>query len=175
MFFMRMGDKATIVVVMGVAGAGKTTVGARLAAVLDWPFLDADALHPRENIEKMSRGIPLTDADRERWLASVVERIATYLRAEQSAAVACSALRRAYRDRLCIDAAVRFVYLKGDYPLLYERLSRRAGHFLKAPLLESQFASLEEPSDALVVDAALPIDSIVQRVCAALGIGSAFP
>lgn len=105
----------------------------------------------------------------------MVERIATYLRAEQSAAVACSALRRAYRDRLYIDAAVKFVYLKGGYPLLYERLSRRGGHFLKAPLLESQFASLEEPSDALVVDAALPIDDIVQGVCAALGVDPAFP
>ena len=165
-----MRNGTNIVVVMGVAGAGKTTVGARLATVLDWTFLDADTLHPPANIEKMRHGIALTDADREPWLARVSEHIAAYRRAAQPAVIACSALRREYRERLHTDTAVKFVYLKGDYPLLYERLRRRVGHFLKAPLLESQLASLEEPSDATTVDASLPIDVIVQRICDALGL-----
>jgi gluconokinase len=153
---------------MGVAGAGKSTVGARLAAVLDWPFLDADALHPRENVEKMRRGVALTDADRDPWLTHVRKRIEDYVRAEQSAVVACSALRRAYRERLRIDPAVRFVFLKGDSALLLDRLNRRVGHFVKAPLLASQLHALEEPVDAVTIDAALPVDDIVKRIRVAL-------
>ncbi len=155
---------------MGVAGAGKSTVGARLAAVLGWPFLDADALHPSPNVEKMRRGIPLTDADRDPWLTHVRQRIEDYVRARQSAVVACSALRREYRERLRVDPAVRFVFLKGDSALLLDRLNRRVAHFLKAPLLASQLASLEEPIDAITIDAALPVDEIVQRIRGALDI-----
>jgi len=160
-----------VVVMMGAAGAGKSTVGARLAAVLGWPFLDADALHPPPNVEKIRRGIPLTDADRDPWLARVRARIDDYARAGQSAVVACSALRRAYRERLRVDPAVRFVFLKGEPTLLRDRLNRRVGHFLKAPLLASQLASLEEPVDALTIDAALPVDEIVQRIRSALNAG----
>jgi gluconokinase len=155
---------------MGVAGAGKSTVGARLAAALGWPFLDADALHPSPNVEKMRRGIPLSDADRDPWLTHVRQRIEDYVRARQSAVVACSALRREYRERLRVDPAVRFVFLKGDSALLLDRLNRRVAHFLKAPLLASQLASLEEPIDAITIDAALPVDEIVQRIRGALDI-----
>ena len=161
-----------VVVIMGVAGAGKSTVGARLAAVLDWPFLDADALQPRENVEKMRRGIPLTDADRDPWLTHVRQRIEDYVRAEQSAVVACSALRRGYRERLRVGRAVRFVFLKGDTALLLDRLNRRVGHFVKAPLLASQLASLEEPVDAITIDAALPVEDIVRRIRVALNTDS---
>lgn len=160
-----------VIVVMGVAGAGKSTVGARLAAVLGWPFLDADALHPPPNVEKMRRGTPLTDADRDPWLAQVRKCIEDYMRAGKSAVVACSALRQAYRARLRVDAGVRFVFLKGDPTLLLDRLNRRVDHFLKAPLLESQLASLEEPIDAITIDASLPVDEIVQRIRGSLGIG----
>lgn len=160
-----------VIVMMGVAGAGKSTVGARLAAVLGWPFLDADALHPPPNVEKIRRGIPLTDADRDPWLAHVRKRIEHYVRAGQSAVVACSALRREYRERLRVDPAVRFVFLKGDHTLLRDRLNRRVGHFFKAPLLASQLASLEEPVDAVTIDAALPVDEIVRRIHGALDIG----
>ena len=160
-----------VVVIMGVAGAGKSTVGARLAAVLDWPFLDADALHPAPNVEKMRRGIPLTDADRDPWLTHVRQRIDDYVHAGQSAVVACSALRREYRERLRVDPAVRLVFLKGDSALLLDRLNRRVAHFLKAPLLASQLAALEEPVDAITIDAALPADEIVQRIRGALNIG----
>lgn len=153
---------------MGVAGAGKSTVGARLAAILDWPFLDADALQPRANVEKMGHGIPLTDADRDPWLTRVREHIEDYVRAGRSAVVACSALRRGYRERVRVDPAVRFVFLKGDTALLLDRLNRRVGHFVKAPLLASQLAALEEPIDALTIDAALPVDDIVQRIRVAL-------
>lgn len=160
-----------VIVLMGVAGAGKSTVGARLAAVLGWPFLDADALHPPPNVDKMRRGIPLTDADRYPWLAHVRKRIEDYVRAGQSAVVACSALRGGYRDRLRVDPTVRFVFLKGDPALLLDRVNRRIDHFLKAPLLESQLASLEEPIDAVTIDAALPVDEIVQRIRGSLDIG----
>ncbi len=149
---------------MGVAGAGKSTVGARLAAVLDWPFIDADALHPPQNVEKMRRGIPLTDADRDPWLTHVRQRIEHYVQAGQSVVVACSALRHEYRERLRVDPSVRFVFLRGDSALLLERLNRRVGHFLKAPLLASQLAALEEPVDAIAIDAALPVDAIVERI-----------
>lgn len=159
-----------VVVIMGVAGAGKSTAGARLAEVLGWPFLDVDALHPPPNVEKMRRGIPLTDADRDPWLTQVRQRIEDYVRAGQSAVVACSALRREYRKRLRVDPAVRFVFLKGDSALLRDRLNRRVGHFLKSPLLASQLASLEEPVGATTIDAALPVDEIVQRIRDALTI-----
>lgn len=159
-----------VIVLMGIAGAGKTTVGARLAGALGWPFVDGDALHPPRNIDKMRRGLPLTDADREPWLARVRERIEDYVRAAQPAVIACSALRHAYRERLRVDPAVRFVYLKGDYALLHHRLRQRSGHFLEAPLLESQFAALEQPGDAITVDAALPVTDIVRHVRTALGV-----
>jgi len=160
-----------IVVLMGVTGAGKTTVGRRLAHALGWPFLEGDDLHPPGNVEKMRRGVPLTDADRVPWFERLRENIERYLDRNQPAVVASSALREAYRVRLRPDPeAVRLVYLKGSRKLLCDRLEARAGHFMKSSLLESQLALLEEPADALVIDAALPVDEIVARIRAAFGI-----
>jgi gluconokinase len=165
------GDASTVIVVlMGVAGAGKTTVGKRLAEALGWAFLEGDALHPPCNIEKMRRGIPLTDDDRAAWLARLREHIAAYLAAAQPAVIACSALRHAYRACLRVSPRVHFVYLKGTYALHQERLTRRTDHFMKAAMLPSQWAALEPPQDALVVDAALPVDDIVRQLRAALAV-----
>lgn len=161
----------TVIVLMGSSGAGKTTVGKRLAAALGWAFLEGDDLHPPDNIDKMRRGIPLSDADRAPWLERLRRRIARYLATGQSAVVACSALRRAYRERLSVDPrAVRFVYLKGEYPLLHARLHARTGHFMKPSMLRSQLETLEDPANALVIDAALPADAIVASIRAALGV-----
>jgi gluconokinase len=142
-----------VVVLMGVSGSGKTTIGRLLAHDLGWPFYDADDFHPPANVEKMRRGIALTDADRDPWLAALRELIAGYLRDGHSAIVACSALKRSYRDRLRVDKdRVRLVYLKGDFALLRQRLEARQSHFAKANLLASQFETLEEPQDALTVE-----------------------
>lgn len=160
-----------VIVLMGPSGVGKTTVGKRLAADLGWGFLDGDDLHPAENVEKMRRGMPLTDADRTPWLAQLRRHIERRLLSNRGAVIASSALRRRYRKRLRVDPhRVRFVYLKGTYPLLHRRLATRGGHFMQPSLLVSQLATLEEPDDALIIDAALPVDTIVARIRAALGV-----
>lgn len=157
-----------VIVLMGTAGAGKTTAGKRLAEVLRWNFLDGDELHPPANIAKMRRGIALTDADRAPWLERLRGSIERYLARGEGAVIACSALRHRYRQQLRVDPQrVCFVYLKGTYELLRRRLQRRGGHFMKAPMLQSQLAVLEEPNRALIVDAALPVDAIVARIRAA--------
>src|SRR5579884_1235439 len=130
-----------IVVVMGVSGAGKTTVGRALAAALGWPFVDADDLHPAANVEKMRRGQPLDDADRAPWLAAV----ASTIRSMRDGVVACSALKRAYRDLLRVRDDVRFVYLAVDEKVLAARLAARQGHYMPPSLLPSQLATLEPP------------------------------
>ncbi len=156
---------------MGVSGSGKTTVGQRLAADLNWHFYDADDFHPQSNVDKMRQGIALTDADRDPWLAALLHLIQTLIRQGQSAVVAWSALKQAYRDRLRIDAErVRFVYLKGDPRLIRRRLDRRRDHFAKADLLASQFDALEEPEGVLVVDAAQPPGAIVDLIGRELGL-----
>jgi gluconokinase len=134
------------VVVMGVSGCGKTTVGAVLAARTGWPFLDADDLHPTANVEKMARGEALNDADRWPWLDLVRAWIAARRQDGESGVIGCSALKRAYRDRLReADPALRFAFLSGDRELLQERLVRRHGHFFPMRLIDSQFADLEPP------------------------------
>jgi len=161
------------IVVMGVAGSGKTTVGRRLAAALGgaWRFADADDFHPPANVAKMSSGVPLDDADRRPWLDALRVHLDACAVRNESVVLACSALKESYRRRLAAARGpVRFVYLKGAPAELRARLTGRQGHYLKADLLDSQFAALEEPAPgaALVVEAALAPDEIVRRIVAAL-------
>ena len=155
-----------IVVVMGVSGAGKTTIGQALAAALGWPFVEADDLHPPANVAKMARGEPLDDADRAPWLEAVAAR----MRALDDGVVACSALRERYRDVLRVRPDVRFVLLDVPPALLQQRLAARRGHFMPPSLLPSQLATLERPADAIVIDGALPIVAQVAAIRAALRI-----
>jgi len=134
------------VCVMGVSGAGKTVVGTLLAAALAVPFLEGDALHPPENVRRMAQGIPLTDEDRRGWLREIADRIGEARRTQSGLVVACSALKRAYRDVLRgADGALRFVHLNGDAALIRQRMSQRVGHYMPASLLDSQLATLEVP------------------------------
>jgi len=160
-----------IIIVMGVSGSGKTTVGQLLAKELQWIFRDADEFHPPANIEKMSRGIPLTDADRAPWLEAMRSAIAGWLKEGTNAVLTCSCLKTAYRDTLLVDREqVRFVYLKGSYEVLEARLSHRPHHFFKKDLLKSQFEILEEPQDAIAVEVSDPPQLIVQKIRKALNI-----
>ena len=141
-----------IVVIMGVAGSGKTTAGKLLASQLNWRFADADDYHSAANVEKMRSGIPLTDADRAPWLETLRSVIVSWITKGTNAVLACSALKREYRERLLAGPEVHFVYLKGDRALLEERMRARHGHFMAERMLASQLATLEEPEDAVVVD-----------------------
>jgi gluconokinase len=146
----------TVVVVMGVSGSGKTTVAAMLAGALHCPFLEGDELHPPANVEKMRSGTPLTDADRLPWLRKIAQEIDGWRDRQESGVVTCSALKRAYRDILVGDRRdVRLVYLKGSRDLIQRRMAARHEHFMPVALLDSQFATLEEPASdehAIVVD-----------------------
>jgi gluconokinase len=153
-----------VIVLMGVSGSGKTTVGRGLADALGWAFYDGDDFHPRSNVEKMARGEPLDDEDRAPWLERLRELIRACLARGESAVVACSALKRSYREYLLIDDAVKLVYLKGDYELIEDRLENRRGHFMKPDMLDSQFAALEEPRRGLTVDISLPPEKIIEIV-----------
>jgi carbohydrate kinase (thermoresistant glucokinase family) len=148
---------------MGVAGVGKTTVGQLLARELHCEFLDADTLHPPENIAKMSRGVPLTDEDRAPWLAAIHARMAQQSQSEELV-VACSALKQRYRDTLAEGLALTWVYLKGAEDAIRARLEARPGHFFKSRMLASQFADLEEPSDAIVIDSKLAPAEAVRQI-----------
>jgi carbohydrate kinase (thermoresistant glucokinase family) len=141
-----------IVVLMGVCGSGKTTVGEALAAALGWPFHDADGFHPPANVAKMAAGTPLTDDDRWPWLDRIAAEMRRVDDAGRHAVLACSALKDAYRERIARAGDVRFVYLRGDYATIAGRLAARQHAYMPASLLESQFAALEEPAGALVVD-----------------------
>ena len=134
-----------IVIVFGVSGAGKTTIGKLLAEELGWRFYEADDFHSRANIEKMRRGVPLTDEDRWPWLDRLRQLIKKCVGACENAVLACSALKRAYRQHLRVSGEVKFVFLRGDYALIAKQLRSRRGHFMNPALLRSQFADLEEP------------------------------
>jgi gluconokinase len=157
-----------IIILMGVSGSGKTTVGKLLANDLGWEFLEADDFHPPANIDKMRRGVPLDDADRDPWLAAMAEALETRARAGTNAVLACSALKHAYRKRLRISPDIRFVYLKGSFEEISERLGDRRGHFFSPDLLQSQFEALEEPRDAIIVDVSSPPETIARRIKRAL-------
>lgn len=159
-----------IVVVMGVTGCGKTTVGAALAQRMGWRFLDADDFHPSANVAKMAAGTPLADEDRWPWL----DRLAAELRAiEQSggsAVLACSALKESYRARLAAAGDVRFVHLAGDEPTIAARLASRRHRYMPASLLASQFATLERPANVIEVDVRLPVERQVDAIRTALAV-----
>ena len=157
-----------IVVVMGVSGSGKSTVGGMLAKAMHCAFLDGDSLHSAANVEKMAHGIPLTDADRAPWLAAVHARLLEAFRSGRSLVVGCSALRQAYRAALAEGIPVTWIYLKGSEALIRSRLRHRRGHYMKADMLASQFAILEEPSDAIIVDVSQPPEVIVDQLLTAL-------
>ncbi|MCC6967980.1 MAG: gluconokinase [Nitrospira sp.] len=161
-----------IVLIMGVSGAGKTTIGRRLAEVLGWRFVEGDDLHPAANIEKMRSGHPLTDADRRPWLERLQVTIVEQVRINQPAVIACSVLKATYRTIVEEGGGpcVRLVYLKGRADFIRQRLTARRGHFMRPELLDSQLAILEEPADALVIDAALPPDDIVLQIRRSLAI-----
>ena len=159
-----------IVVVMGVTGAGKTTVGSLLAHQLGWKFADADNFHPAANVDKMSRGIPLTDADRAPWLAAMRSAIQGWILERNSAVLACSALKRSYRNELLVSSEVHLVYLRGSYETIARQLRARHGHFATEAILADQFATLEEPGDAVVIDVGKDTASMVAEIRARLGL-----
>ena len=160
-----------IVIVFGVSGAGKTTIGKLLAEQLGWQFYEADDFHPRANIDKMRSGRPLTDEDRWPWLERLRERIDQSLAAGENAVLACSALKRKYRDCLRVNSDVKFVFLRGDYAVVAKQLRHRRGHFMNPALLQSQFADLEEPrpdESAITIELGRTPQELVEEIKAKL-------
>src|SRR5450755_4333602 len=159
-----------VIILMGVTGSGKTTIGLALAASLQWRFVDADDFHSPSNVAKMRSGIPLKDDNRAPWLASLHNAIDGWFQAGTSVVLACSALKQAYREQLLVSPEVRLVYLRGSRELISQRLSQRHGHYMDPSLLDSQFATLEEPRDAVFVDVNADVPEIVDQIRKELGI-----
>ena len=157
-------QKPTIIIVMGVSGSGKTTVGSLLALTLNWMYYDADNFHTKENRDRMSRGIPLTDEDRADWLIKLRGLISRYIEKKQNLVLACSALKESYRQTLRANEDIRFVYLQGTVELIEARMKERKDHYMKPDMLASQFAILEEPNDALTVDVSKTPKKIVALI-----------
>lgn len=160
-----------IIIIFGVSGAGKTTVGKLLARELGWHFIEADDFHPTANIEKMRSGHPLSDGDRWPWLERLRQQIDRLLSSGENAVLACSALKRAYRDRLRVGDEVKFVFLRGDYALVENQLRGRHGHFMNPTLLQNQFDDLEEPQPdehALTIALGRTPEEIVEEIEAKL-------
>ena len=165
-----------VVVIFGVSGAGKTTLSKLLARELGWAFYEADNLHSPGNVEKMHASIPLTDEDRWPWLESLRELVKRSLAAGENANLACSALKKKYRDCLQVGADVRFVYLRGSYELIANQLRHRRGHFMNPALLQSQFADLEEPrptEGAIVIELGRSPNELVKEIKSTLRLGRA--
>jgi gluconokinase len=153
-----------IVMLMGVVGAGKTTIGELLAAQLGWEFADADDFHSAANIEKIRQGIPLEDADRAPWIVAIHEAMLQWDKEQRNVALACSALKRSYREQLSVGVDLKIVYLRGSRELIYQRLLARHGHFATEQLLSSQLATLEEPDSGIVVNVDQPPLKIVADI-----------
>jgi gluconokinase len=168
-FRLRREVPRMIIVVMGVAGAGKTTVGSALARALGWAFIDGDDMHPTANLDKMRRGEPLDDSDRMPWLEALARLLAGMERDRKDAVLACSALREVYRAKLSeTSPRMLWVYLRAEPATIRTRLAARRGHFAAASLIDSQFAMLEEPRHGLALDASQPPEAIVAQVLAEL-------
>ena len=155
-------------VVMGVSGCGKTTVGQALAANLDCSFFDGDDFHSAENVAKMARGVPLDDSDRAPWLATLAELIQEHLDRGETAVLASSALKKRYRDRLRVNDRVQFIFLDGDFELIWGRMQARQDHYMKAEMLQSQFEALEEPGEDEAIKIA--IDQTVDEILAEIAL-----
>jgi carbohydrate kinase (thermoresistant glucokinase family) len=156
-----------VIIIFGVSGAGKTTIGELLARELRWQFYEADDFHSPANIEKMRRGVPLTDDDRWPWLENLCELIKQCVAANENAVLACSALKRVYRKHLRVSPDVKLVFLRGEYALINEQLRHRRGHFMNPGLLRSQFADLEEPQqdeEALTIELGRPPQELVNEI-----------
>ncbi len=157
--------RPTILLLMGVAGSGKTTIGQLLSRKLQWPFFDADDFHPPLNLARMSAGIPLQEEDRWPWLGNLKEAMKKEIAAGQSAIFACSALKKSYRDFLSADLdSVKLVYLKGDAPLIADRIATRKNHFMKERMLASQLEILEEPEGCLTIDVSAAPEKIAADI-----------
>jgi gluconokinase len=159
-----------IIILMGVSGVGKTTIGKELAQELHWRFAEGDDFHSAANIAKMHAGIPLTDEDRAPWLQSLRSAITGWLAAGENVVLACSALKASYRETLRVGPEVKFVYLRGNYELIAQRLASRHGHYMNPHLLRSQFDTLEEPKDTVTIDVGPAVAQIVKEIRAALGV-----
>src|SRR4029077_2281096 len=165
--------RAMIIVIFGVSGAGKTTIGKLLVRELGWRFIEADDFHPAANIEKMRNGHPLTDEDRWPWLDCLRKQIEQLLSVGENAVLACSALKRVYRDRLRVSDEIKFVFLRGDYALVERQLRSRHRHLMDVNLLQSQFDDLEEPQPdetVLTIELGRTPEDIVERIEAKLNL-----